>query len=83
MPLIWIDEDGQRAQRRCLTGDPQSPVPLRRMPRSFLAISTARSPRRHTRTGVMLPTIFAAFFRGEVQKWARVVKEGRLALIDD
>jgi tripartite-type tricarboxylate transporter receptor subunit TctC len=28
------------------------------------------------------PDEFAAFFRGEVQKWARVVKEGRLALID-
>jgi tripartite-type tricarboxylate transporter receptor subunit TctC len=28
------------------------------------------------------PGEFAAFFRGEVQKWARVVKEGRLALID-
>ena len=28
------------------------------------------------------PEQFAAFFRGEVQKWARVVKEGKLALID-
>ena len=28
------------------------------------------------------PDQFAAFFRSEVQKWARVVKEGRLALID-
>ncbi|HZM47568.1 MAG TPA: tripartite tricarboxylate transporter substrate binding protein [Burkholderiales bacterium] len=28
------------------------------------------------------PDQFAAFFRGEVQKWARVVKEGKLALID-
>jgi tripartite-type tricarboxylate transporter receptor subunit TctC len=28
------------------------------------------------------PDPFAAFFRGEVQKWARVVKEGKLALID-
>jgi tripartite-type tricarboxylate transporter receptor subunit TctC len=25
---------------------------------------------------------FAAFFKGEVEKWARVVKEGKLALID-
>jgi len=28
------------------------------------------------------PDQFAVFFRGEVQKWARVVKEGKLALID-
>lgn len=28
------------------------------------------------------PEQFAAFFRGEVQKWARVVKEGKLVLID-
>jgi tripartite-type tricarboxylate transporter receptor subunit TctC len=28
------------------------------------------------------PDQFAAFFRGEVDKWARVVKEGKLALID-
>jgi tripartite-type tricarboxylate transporter receptor subunit TctC len=28
------------------------------------------------------PAEFAAFFRGEGQKWARVVKEGKLALID-
>jgi tripartite-type tricarboxylate transporter receptor subunit TctC len=28
------------------------------------------------------PDRFAAFFRGEVEKWARVVKEGGLALID-
>jgi len=30
----------------------------------------------------MPPERFAAFFRGEVEKWARVVKEGGLALID-
>ena len=28
------------------------------------------------------PDQFAAFFRGEVQKWARVVKDGGIALID-
>ena len=30
----------------------------------------------------MPPDRFAAFFKGEVEKWARVVKEGKLALID-
>jgi tripartite-type tricarboxylate transporter receptor subunit TctC len=28
------------------------------------------------------PEQFTAFFRGEVEKWARVVKEGGLELID-
>jgi tripartite-type tricarboxylate transporter receptor subunit TctC len=28
------------------------------------------------------PDEFAAFYRREVEKWARVVKEGGLALID-